>query len=77
MIFASGVLKVAGRVTIFLLGLALLFLGIEPLVTPPWGHFIWFWTFPFIPIPYLGNVFWAIWGVAFMFHALFGSLWSD
>jgi len=55
------------------LGLGFIFLGIEPLIIPPWGRLIhsW-WLFP-IPIPYLGNIFWCIVGLALIAYGTSGG----
>lgn len=64
--------KVMRRTAAAIFGLGFIFLGIEPLVTPPWDRIIhsW-WLFP-LPIPYLGNIFCCLVGLFLITYAILG-----
>jgi len=65
-------MSIIRRTAALIFGVGFILLGVEPLVTPPWGHFIhsW-WLFP-LPIPYIGNIFWGIVGLTLIAYTLVG-----
>ena len=74
---ARAVELILRRMVALTFGLLFIFLGLEPIVTPPWEPYIhtgiWFWFLFPLPIPYLGNLFWFLVGVGLLIYMVVGD----